>query len=172
LIINNLHLNIAESCNFICIVLHKPYIFALEIYKTKAQQVSSSIRSIECSMQKAKFIDIGKTQPLKKKLFRIIPDNGSITFKFNKMETMIKKAWKAKVRRTNPDVYFSDKAIEIPTISQLAVKAIGRVAMGLMKNCEIIYSDDKEFGAHYDKEENHIYIFQRGEQLQFSKPLK
>ena len=85
------------------------------------------------------------------------------------METMIKKAWKAKVRRTNPDVYYSDKALENPKATELACKAIGRVAMGLMSNYQIIHSEDKVLGAHYDKQENHIYIFQRGEQLQFSK---
>lgn len=85
------------------------------------------------------------------------------------METMIKKAWKAKARRTNPDVYFSDKAIDNRQCNDLACKAIGRIAMGLMSNYQIIHSEDKVLGAYYDKQENHIYIFQIGEKLQFSK---
>ena len=86
-----------------------------------------------------------------------------------KDETNLNKAWKAKARRTNPDVYFSDKALENPKATELACKAIGRVAMNLMGNFQIIHTDDKELDAYYDKQENHIYIFQRGEQLQFSK---
>ena len=85
------------------------------------------------------------------------------------METTIKKAWKAKVKRTNPDVYFSDKVIGDRQCATLACIAIGKVAMGLMDNFQIIHSEDKEIHAHYDKQENHIYIFQRGEQLQFKK---
>ena len=85
------------------------------------------------------------------------------------METTIKKAWKAKAKRTNPDIYYSDKAINNTNATDLACKAIGRVAMGLMSNYQIIHSEDKELDAHYDKQENHIYIFQRGEQLQFKK---
>lgn len=84
-------------------------------------------------------------------------------------ETNLNKAWKAKARRLNPDVYFSDKAIENRQCNDLACKAIGRVAMGIMGNCQIIHSEDKELFAHYDKQENHIYIFQKGEQLQFKK---
>lgn len=85
------------------------------------------------------------------------------------METTIKRAWKSKVKRTNPNVYYSDKALNNRQCTDLSCKAIGRVAMGLMSNSQIIYSEDKELGAHYDKEENHIYIFQKGEQLQFNK---
>lgn len=85
------------------------------------------------------------------------------------METSINKAWKAKAKRTNPDIYYSDKVIGNPQITKLACKAIGRVAMGLMNNHQIIYSDDKIIGAHYDKEQNHIYIFEEGESLNFKK---
>ena len=85
------------------------------------------------------------------------------------METTIKKAWKAKAKRTNPDIYYSDKAINNTNATDLACKAIGRVAMGLMSNCQIIHSEDKEIHAHYDKQENHIYIFQQGEDLKFNK---
>lgn len=85
------------------------------------------------------------------------------------METTIKKAWKAKARRTNPDIYYSDKAITNTKYTDLACKALGRVAMGIMRNCEIIHSEDKTISAHYDKQGNSIYIFQKGEQLQFNK---
>ena len=83
--------------------------------------------------------------------------------------TTTNRAWKTKVRRTNPDVYYSDKAINHKQCTDLSCKAIGRVAMGIMGNNQIIHSDDKEIGAHYDKEQNHIFIFQKGEALQFRK---
>ena len=85
------------------------------------------------------------------------------------MKTTIKKAWKAKARRTNPNVYFSDKAILNHQFNELACKAIGKIAMGLMSNCQIIHSDDGDLHAHYDKNENHIYIFQQGEDIKFNK---
>ena len=85
------------------------------------------------------------------------------------MENTLQKAWKAKARRTNPNIYYSDTAINDKNCTDLACKAIGQVAMGIMGNSQIIYSDDKNIGAHYDKEENHIFIFQKGEALQFSK---
>lgn len=85
------------------------------------------------------------------------------------METSINKAWKAKAKRTNPNIYYSDKAIVNPKATELICRAIGMVAMGIMRNCEIIHSEDKTISAHYDKQGNSIYIFQKGEQLQFNK---
>ena len=90
--------------------------------------------------------------------------------KFTKMEnTATQTVWKAKARRTNPDIYYSDKAINHKQCMELSCKAVGRITMGIMGNNQIIHSDDKEIGAHYDKEQNHIFIFQIGEELQFRK---
>ena len=85
------------------------------------------------------------------------------------METTINRAWKAKTRRTNPDIYFSIKAIENKNFNDLAIKTIGTIAMGQMRNYEIIHSEDGLLMAHYSKNENQIYIFVKGESLQFRK---